>query len=91
MCERYQIDPEMLGSADRSWRLAEARALSAYLAVETGVTSLTKMGEKMNRDVATLSNAVRRIRERLIDEKDLRTRAQRLESAIRNRQEKTRA
>jgi REP element-mobilizing transposase RayT len=91
VCDRYEIDPEMLGSADRSRRTAEARAVSAYLAVETGVASLTRMGETMNRDVATLSNAVRRIRERLIDEKDLRARVRRLESAIQSRKEKIKA
>lgn len=58
-------------AADRRRHLAEARALVAYLAVETGAATLTTMGKLLNRDVATLSNAVGRLRERLVEDADL--------------------
>lgn len=71
VCRQRGLEKGALKAADRRRHLAEARALIAYLAVETGATTLTAIGELLNRDVATLSNAVRRLRERLAEDADL--------------------
>ena len=72
IAERRGLEESALPAPDRRRHLAAARALIAYLAVETGAATLTTLGERLNRDVATLSNAVRRLRERLAEDAELR-------------------
>ncbi len=59
----------------------------AYLAVETGATTLTTIGALLNRDVATLSKAVRRLRTKLADDAGLRQEVGRIEEQLRRRGE----
>jgi hypothetical protein len=87
VCAQRQLDARALQAADRSRHLAETRALVAYLAVETGAATLTTIGALVNRDVATLSHAVRRLRNKLVDNTELRQEVDRLEAQLSRRAE----
>ena len=82
VCQQRNITGVELKSADRNRRLAEARALAAYLALETGAVTLTALGSLLNRDVATLSNGVRRFREKLSENPGLRQETNRLQNQL---------
>jgi REP element-mobilizing transposase RayT len=57
----YRIDREALRSASQQRRLAEARAMLAWLARESGAGNLEQVGRIVNRDAGSLSSAVRRL------------------------------
>ncbi|MFP4561660.1 MAG: transposase [Thiohalorhabdus sp.] len=61
----FGLSVERLRSGDRGHLASRARAVVAYLAIETGASTLSEAAERMNRDVATMSNAVGRLRGRL--------------------------
>jgi REP element-mobilizing transposase RayT len=84
VCRRRGLQKNTLKAADRRRHITESRAVIAYLAVETGAATLTTMGALLNRDVATLSNAVRRLRERLAEDDDLRHEVGSLEKALKS-------
>lgn len=63
VCRILGVEATDLGRRTR--RAAEARAWIALLAVETKAASLTEVSRRFGRDVATLSNAVRRLRARI--------------------------
>jgi len=56
------LDIESIASKSRARELVLARALIAWLAVERGVCSLTKVGERLRRDPSTLSITIARYR-----------------------------
>ena len=55
----YRVTPADLAMRGRQREPAEARALTAALAVQRAVTTLTEVARRYHRDVATLSEAVR--------------------------------
>jgi len=57
----YRIDRETLRSVSQQRRLAEARAMLAWLARESGAGNLEQVGRTVNRDAGSLSSAVRRL------------------------------
>lgn len=85
VCAQRQLDAKVLQAADRSRYVAETRALVAYLAVEMGTATLTTIGALVRRDVATLSHAVRRLRNTLVDNAALRQEVVCLEEQLRKR------
>src|SRR5919106_3548320 len=82
VCAHRKIEAGQLATADRSRAGSEARTLSAYLAVELGAASLTSMGQRFNRDVATMSNRVRQFRRRLAEDKALAEEIRMLQSEL---------
>ena len=82
VCAHRRIEAGQLATADRSRAGSEARTLSAYLAVELGAASLTSMGQRFNRDVATMSNRVRQFRRRLAEDKALAEEIRMLQSEL---------
>jgi len=82
VCTHRKIEAGQLATADRSHAGSEARTLSAYLAVELGAASLTSMGQRFNRDVATMSNRVRQFRRRLAEDKALAEEIRMLQSEL---------
>jgi REP element-mobilizing transposase RayT len=77
------MDPERLCSASRERELAQARAVVAYVVTEHGQGTLTALGSILHRDIATLSNGARATRERLVEDRALRDRVERVVSALR--------
>lgn len=59
--ERYRLSEQDLAAAGKNRRCAEARAYLAWLCLETGCLTLTALGERLGRDVSSLSSAVRRL------------------------------
>jgi REP element-mobilizing transposase RayT len=64
VCTVYELPEAQLRSRGRSRHAAEARAMIAWLAVHWGSATLTAVGQRFGRDVATLSITVRRLKER---------------------------
>ena len=71
ICNRRGLDGATLGSAIRSHAYVEGRALLTYLATELHSATLSEVAKVTNRDIATLSRAVRQFRERLVKESEL--------------------
>jgi len=61
VCTRYKTTVEEIGEPARTRRLAQARGVIAWLAVHTGAATLTEVARRFHRDIATLSQAVRRV------------------------------
>lgn len=59
--ERYKLTEEELAAAGKNRLTAEARAYLAWLYLETGCATMTALGERLGRDVSSLSSAVRRL------------------------------
>ena len=59
--ERYKVTEEELSAPGKNRLCAEARAYLAWLYLETGCATLTALGERLGRDVSSLSSAVRRL------------------------------
>ncbi len=64
VCRAYGVKESDLMAPGRRRDLAEARALVGYLAMVLGSAALTAVGKHFGRDVATLSNGVRRLSEK---------------------------
>jgi len=65
VCRAYRMSPEQLAAPGRSHGPAQARALVALLAMQTGAATLTEVGRRFGRDVSTLSTGVRRLSRRI--------------------------
>lgn len=59
--KHYKITEEELAAAGKNRLYAEARAFLAWLCLETGSMTLTALGQRLERDVSSLSSAVRRL------------------------------
>ena len=59
--ERYKLTEEELAAAGKNRLHSEARAYLAWLYLETGCETMTALGERLGRDVSSLSSAVRRL------------------------------
>ncbi len=59
--ERYQVTEDELAAPGKNRHCAEGRAYLAWLYMETGCDTLTALGERLGRDVSSLSSAVRRL------------------------------
>ena len=60
----YDLTEAQLRARGRSHHIAEARAMIAWMAILWGSATLTVVGQRFGRDVATLSITVRRLQER---------------------------
>ena len=78
----HGLSATALGTPGRGRRAAEARAVAAYLAQDCGAGSLTRLAERFNRDVSTLSRARNRVERRLAREPALRRTLDELRNAI---------
>lgn len=59
--ERYKLTEEELAAPGKNRTCAEARAYLAWACLNTGCLSLTTLGERLGRDVSSLSSAIRRL------------------------------
>ncbi len=59
--DRYKLTEEELGAPGKNRYNSEARAYLAWLYLETGCDTMTALGERLGRDVSSLSSAVRRL------------------------------
>ena len=61
VCTEYETSEAELTTPSRARRLARARGLVGWLAMRTGAATLTEIAHRFHRDVATLSQTVRRL------------------------------
>ena len=74
ICSFYALDPSALSERTRVRKHSEARAVVAWLMRRSGSKSLTDVASYFNRDVATMSTAVRKLEGRLREDDEFRAR-----------------
>ncbi len=57
----FRLSEQELAAPGKARQAAEARAFLAWLYMHTGCDTLTNLGERLNRDISTLSSSVRRL------------------------------
>jgi len=65
ICKKYNVRGSDLVSGERRRKLSAVRTVIGYFLVEYGEGTLSDYGRYVNRDMSTLSNAIREFRERL--------------------------
>lgn len=64
VCRSYSVSEKQLLADGRSRLPAEARALTAWLALKTKASTLTSLAQTFGRDISTLSHALSRLEKR---------------------------
>jgi chromosomal replication initiation ATPase DnaA len=82
VCRAYRLDPLILQAKSQQRNASEARAVAGWLARESGCVTLTEIAGLVNRDVGSISSAVRRLSDRLENEPDLAKRMKALKTVI---------
>ena len=82
VCQHYGLKEEALIARGGERRMSEARAVIGWLTMQRGNTTLTEVGKRFGRDVATLSTTMRRLVERAERSERLKVRMAQLESTI---------
>jgi len=68
VCRFYEVDSARLVERNKVRQLAKIRAVIAWLMTKFGDDSLTAIATHFNRDVATISTAVRKLEQRMIQD-----------------------
>ena len=82
VCHSYGIEVESLTSAGRQHRLSEVRAMISWIVRETKHLSLTKLSQRLNRDISSLSVSARRLVEKSTLDSHLSKKMEELKSAF---------
>ena len=82
VCCLYGLTPDALQSAGKTQPASEGRALTAWLVREVPQMSLTELGRYLNRDVAALSQAARRLAMQAVDNSELAARYDALQRMV---------
>ncbi len=59
--QSFKLSEQELAAPGKARQAAEARAFIAWLYLHTGCATLTNLGERLNRDISTLSSSIRRL------------------------------
>ena len=73
-----EVEPQVLGGADRGWEISQTRALVGYILIRRLGYKLKDVAKCLGRDVATVSSLVLRIAVRMSENETLRKQAVRL-------------
>lgn len=68
---KYGIEEKDLKAPGKSRKHSEARGVAAWLLLETGASTLSKLSRVTGRDISTLSNAAKAVQSRAIDDQVL--------------------
>jgi len=82
VCRWYELQVPALSELSRIRRPSEARAVIAWLMQRYGAESLSDVGRRFGRDVATMSIAVRRLEAKMIQSPHLRKMIKQIEKEI---------
>lgn len=85
VCRTYVIDEAVIKTASQNRKSAEARAVAAWLAKELGCGTLSEVGLLVNRDVGSMSSAVRRLSDRMVNDPQLAAQIQKLKAVFENK------
>ena len=82
VCRSYGIKEEQIKAPGKARPCAEARAIAALLVLESPGLSLTELGKMLNRDIAPLGRAGRRLLEAAQNDEELKTRIDNLQQSL---------
>jgi len=82
VCLAYHLDVPMLSTRAQQRIASEARAVAGWLARESGCVTLSDVARRVNRDIGSISSAVRRLSDRRQDDPKLASRMMSLHAAI---------
>jgi len=82
VCAAYAIDATRITGPSQERMASEARAVVGWLARELGCATLTEVAKLVNRDVGSISSAVRRLSDRMRETPKLAARVKTLKTAI---------
>jgi chromosomal replication initiation ATPase DnaA len=82
VCLAYQIDEAGLKAQSQQRVVSEARAVVGWLARELGCVTLSAVARHVNRDVGSISSAVRRLSDRMQEVPELADRVRSLKAAL---------
>ena len=71
VCRVYDLEEAELKTQSQSRNISEARAVAAWLARELGCATLSEVAKLVNRDVGSISSAVRRLSTRMQQTRDI--------------------
>ncbi|MHB1379964.1 MAG: transposase [Desulfurivibrionaceae bacterium] len=80
VCLAYHIDSSILKTKSQQRRASEARAVAGWLAHKSGYVTLSSIAKLVNRDVGSISSAVRRLSDRIQEDTELEARVKSLET-----------
>ena len=78
VCQEYDLKEKELGLRGQDRKRSEARAVVGWIAVQKGSATLTEVGKRFERDVATLSITTLRLQERAKRSEELKKRLEHL-------------
>ena len=73
-----EVEPDVLGRADRGWEVSQARAMVGYVLIRRLGYKLKDVARCLCRDVATVSSLVSRFADRVSENETLRRQAARV-------------
>lgn len=82
VCRTYDLDEAALKTPSQNRITSEARATAGWLAQELGCATLSDIAKLVNRDVGSVSSAVRRLSDRMLDVSELAERMRSLKAAL---------
>jgi hypothetical protein len=82
VCLTYEIDMAMLKSPSQYRKISEARAVVGWLAREFGCVTLSDVGRLVSRDVGSISSAVHRLSNRMLEDPELAEKIQSLKESM---------
>lgn len=82
VCKENGIVQDHLSTAGQQRMFSESRAMIAWLARSTGGATLTEVGQTFNRDVGTVSSALRRLEQRALQDDVLKIRMENLKRVL---------
>ncbi len=82
VCLAYRLDSSVLQSKSQQRIASEARAVAGWLARESGCVTLSDVARLVNRDVGSISSAVRRLSGRMQEEPELNNRMKYLKADL---------
>lgn len=80
--DTFAITEIELKSPSQRRKISEARAVVGWLAHELGCVTLSEVGKLVNRDVGSISSAVRRLSDRMQEEPELAERVQMIKVSL---------
>jgi len=85
VCRTYAIDDAVIKTPSQSRKSAEARAVAGWLTKELGCGTLSEVGMLVNRDVGSMSSAVRRLSDRMVNDPQLAIQIEKLKAVFENK------
>ena len=85
VCRTYAIDDAVIKTVSQNRKSAEARAAAGWLTKVLGCGTLSEVGMLVNRDVGSMSSAVRRLSDRMVNDPQLAIQIEKLKAVFENK------